>query len=132
MARVFDDVKLVWAGTTYTIRSDRMMGAIAAIERYITLRELHQAGAERDTVMLAPLAQAYAAALRHGGADVDADAVYQAMFAGDDTRGMVLDAIQGLTLLMIPPGAVADASAPGNGNRRQRRAAARSSRRPTN
>lgn len=132
---VFDDVHLEWAGKRYTIKGDNMMGAINAIERHITLKELGDYG-KRDTIPLAAVAQAYASVLRYAGASVQDAEVYRGMFTGSaaEKQQLILGAVAGLAAMMVPPKQFADlvaagSDAPGKPNRRQRRAAARSSKR---
>src|SRR5262249_33125756 len=113
----------------YTIPAKKIMGAIAVIERHITLKELGEAARDRGTVPLAALAAAYGAVLRYAGAEtVEDEELYRDMFTGAASN-TIIAAIEGLMAMMIPPQTVA--SAPGNGNRRQRRAAARSSQKPS-
>lgn len=76
MAGVFNDIELVWGGKTYTIKSHRVMGAIAQMEEHITMTEM-AAYSRRGTAPLARMCQAYAAMLKYAGARVTADEVYQ-------------------------------------------------------
>lgn len=127
---VFEDVHLEWDGKLFTIPAKRMMGAIAAIERHLTLKELHDNGTVRNTVPLSALAQAYGSVLRYAGAAIEDEAIYKLMFAGGDApKSTVMAAIQALMMMMVPPNASSRAAArgsepAGNVNRRQRRAAA--------
>lgn len=151
MAGIFEDVRLVWDGVTYTIPSNKVMGAIARIEQHVTLTELYMMVADRAKVRMTPLAKAYASVLSYAGAkDLDDEQVYIGLF-GIDRMDSVTSAINGLLELMIPPTELAKMKAaaekelrnqrkaadagkegappPGKPNRAQRRAAAsRSSR----
>jgi hypothetical protein len=134
MSGVFKDVYLAWRDRKYTVAANKVMGAIAVIERHVTLKELYEHG-KRGSVPLAALASAYADVLEYAGAEgVDARELYQDMFSGSSPQSAIIEAIQGLIAMMIPPQTLADAS-PKNLNRRQRRkaaAAARSSQKPSN
>lgn len=126
---VFDDVTLTFAGKEYKIPANMMMGAIARIEEFVTLKELHDIGSERATLKLSPIASAYAAALRYAGAKVADDEVYAGMFAGGaSSQVAVIGAVQGLISMMIPPSALRKEPPPGEGNRQARRGAASLSR----
>jgi hypothetical protein len=130
MSGVFQDVHLSWRGQPFTIPARKIMGAIAVIERHITLKELGSAARERETVPLSPLASAWAAVLSYAGAgEVSNEEIYRDMLGGG-AGDTIIPAIEGLMAMMIPPAQLASAPA-GNGNRRHRRraaAAARSSR----
>lgn len=97
---VFDDITLTWKGESYTIPSDRVMGAIARIEDRITLVELERAG---WNVPLSKISQGYGTALRYAGCRVTDDEVYAAMFEDSDTVSTAKQAIDTLLMLMMPP-----------------------------
>jgi hypothetical protein len=127
MSGVFQDVRLEWRSRPYTIPAQKIMGAIAVIERHITLKELGEAARDRGTVPLSALASAWAALIRYAGAeDVFDDEIYQEMFAGSASN-TIIAAIEGLMAMMIPPSKLASAPA-GNQNRRSRRKAAAAAR----
>jgi hypothetical protein len=133
MSGVFQDVRLEWHGKPLTIPARKIMGAIAVIERHITLKELGSAARDRETVPLAALASAWAAVLNYAGAEeVSNEEIYRDMLGGG-TGNTIIPAIEGLMAMMIPPQTLASAPA-GNPNRRQRgkaAAAARSSQKPS-
>jgi hypothetical protein len=127
MTGVFQDVRLAWGDRSFTIPAHKIMGAIAVIERHITLKELGTAARDRETVPLAALASAWAAVLNYAGAeDVSNEEIYRDMLGGG-AANTIIPAIEGLMAMMIPPAQLASAPA-GNPNRRQRRIAAAAAR----
>ena len=75
---IFTDIEMVWAGKTYTIKSHRMMGALAQVEQFVTGTELALFG-QRQTIPLVRMCQAYAAVLKYAGARVSEEDIYQAV-----------------------------------------------------
>lgn len=102
MAKIFEVISLTWKGEEYKIEPNRVMGAIASIEEYVTLKELHESGG-KGTLKLAALAQGYAAVLQYAGATVTADEVYASMFEKGSGRDMIVGAVNGLISMMVPP-----------------------------
>lgn len=103
----FEDIRLEWAGADYTIRANRVLGAIARIEDVVTLNEL-QRFAVRGTAPMAKIAMAYGAVLRYAGATVSDDEVYAGMFgAGGTSADAVVDSVSTLVAMMVPPNAIA-------------------------
>jgi hypothetical protein len=98
---VFTDIEMVWAGKVYTIKSTRVMGAIAQMEGHLTLSEMGSYS-HRQTVPLARLCQAYAAVLRYAGARVTAEEIYQFAFSGDDNQMAVFMAVMNLMMVATP------------------------------
>lgn len=95
------------APETYSIPSDRVFGAICAVEEIVTLKELSEGVANRGNVSTSRLARAYAAALRYAGAkDLSDEDVYHAMFTTVTASSAMVAAINGLLSLMIPPAAI--------------------------
>lgn len=127
---VFRDIILPWKGTDYTIPSKKVMGAIAAIEDVLTIKELYDASSGGN-IKFTRIAGAFGAALRYAGAEVEDDEVYAAMFAGEESQAVVVTAITGLLTMMIPPGAVQESATAEPGNAPAKKAAARSSRKPS-
>lgn len=130
---IFKDITLIWKGKEYVIPSDRVMGAIACAEQYVTLHELHQ-NAAGGTIKLTTLAAAYAGVLQYAGVkNVDVESVYGAMFEKNSGRDVILKAIEGLILMMVPPSAMnkVEDDEGGKGNRQTRRTAMRLSRKHT-
>lgn len=99
----FADIELEWGDRIYTIKSHRVMGAIARIEDIITLPELRACGL-RGGAPIGKLAMAYAAVLRYAGATVDDDEVYEKAFA-NSADGGVMVAIMNIMDLMLPKSA---------------------------
>lgn len=97
---IFQDVRLSWKGTDYTIKSDRVMGAIAVIEDHVTI----------DKVLggrpaFAEMSGAYAALLCYAGAKVKGEEVYESFFS-DGAAESAAAVITALQVLMIPPGLI--------------------------
>lgn len=125
---VFEDIRLAWDGAEYVIPADRVLGAIARIEKHLTLKELHENAAGRDTLPLALISMAYGGVLRYAGAKVSDDQVYLGIFGagGVAARDAVNAAVQGLLTMMIPPSAMVTAADRAAGKKKP--AAAKSSR----
>lgn len=98
-AKTFEDVRIGWNSNTYVVPADRVMGAIAAIEEVVTLKELAEY-AQRQTMPMAKLSMAYGSLLRYAGANVRDEEVYRAMYGGDS--GPIVSSIQTLLFLMVP------------------------------
>lgn len=101
---IFEDIKLTWQGRDYIIPPDRVMRAIAKIEDVITMSELGSyQNAKR--LPLAKISLAYAAVLRHAGAVVADEEVYNSLFAegAEKTVGNAVAALNALMVMMIPP-----------------------------
>lgn len=107
--RAFDDVPLEWSGKTYVIPSNAVLRTIAAIEDVVTLDEL-QGFARRGTAPMAKLAMAWGSVLRHGGARVTDDEVYEGMFSGETLKQSAA-ATTALLYMMIPKNIRPQASA---------------------
>lgn len=112
----FIDFPLAWHGKDLTIPANRVMGAIARVEDFVTLGEL-QESARRRAVPLGKISQAYAALLNYAGArEVTAEEVYVGMFG--DSAGANVQHIQeaclGLMSLMLPPDHLKIQEAPGD------------------
>jgi hypothetical protein len=99
---VFTDIEMVWAGKPYTIKSHRVMGLIAQIEDVITFNEIAMF-MRRQTVPMARLCEAYAAALKYAGAKVTAETIYQTVYAETEKQMLVLKAVTSLLALGLPP-----------------------------
>jgi hypothetical protein len=124
---VFDDISFEWAGHTYALKSDRVLGAIARIEDVVTFAELARVGSGKS-VPLAKLAMAYGAVLRYAGAKVTDDEVYAGILSSGNA-GTVIAAVTTLLSMMIPPGSIAETKEPPKGKAAP--AASNSSRKPT-
>lgn len=99
---VFEPIHMEWNGEKFTIPANRVLGAIARIEEHVTLNELRTDAGGRGTVRMVVLSRAYASVLRYAGAAVADEEVYESIF--EKTGGArMLEAIQGLMMLMIPP-----------------------------
>lgn len=123
---IFQDARLEWNGKPYFVRSGRMMGAIAAVEQFITGKELFDYFSTRNTVPMAKIAQGYAALLQYAGAEVQADEVYAGMFRSGEAQETVNAAVHGLLALMTPPDSMITAGDRAAGKKKP--AAAKSSR----
>jgi hypothetical protein len=99
---IFTDIEMVWGGRTYTIKSHRVMGAIAQIEDVVTFNEI-AAFMQRGTAPMARLCQGYAAALKYAGARVTGEDIYRAVYAEPEKQVIVLKAVTGLLALALPP-----------------------------
>lgn len=101
MAGVFPPVELEWRGRFYTVQPHRVMGLLVALERHVSLGEIH-AYSLRGASPVATFCQAYGAMLRYAGAHVRDEDVF-AFAMHDGHFQAVADAIKELTWLMIPP-----------------------------
>ncbi|MFN7177113.1 MAG: hypothetical protein ACK4MX_09515 [Thermaurantiacus sp.] len=126
---IFEAYNLEWAGEKLVIPPDRVMCAIAVVEQHITLHELFEVMGRRKTVEMVRLAEAYAALLNFAGAEVSAEEVYASFFMSGDQASAIISAVRGLQMLMIPPASYKVTE--GNGQDGPRKAAARSSKKPT-
>lgn len=99
--KLFDDIKLEWAGKAYIIPANKVLGAIARIEEIVSIREL-AACARESTLPVAKLSMAYGSVLRYAGAEVDDEDVYAGIFSGGDHAHQVATAVGGLLAMMIP------------------------------
>lgn len=112
----FESVKLTWHDRVFDIPPNKLLGAIARIEDFLTLAEITRF-ALAGSAPLAKIAQAYAAVLTYAGAHgVTADDVYYGMFSGDPgDMANAQNAIATLLGMMVPPGAtIAATEAPAN------------------
>lgn len=101
MSGVFQDIELEWNDRIYTIKSNRVMGAIYRIEDIITLQEF-QEYALKGTAPIGKLCGAYGAVLRYAGAPIKDEDVYDLMFRGDNAQEAILEAVLNLISLMLP------------------------------
>lgn len=107
---VFKDISLEWRGEPFVIPAKRVMRAIAIVEREMTLSDLVE---QRNTgrIRLTQVAAAFGHLLRFAGAKVEDEEVYEGMFGAGEQRASVLDALDTLLTLVIPPSAVKHAEA---------------------
>lgn len=99
----FDDVEIEWKGTKYTIKKNRVLGAIARIEDVVTMSELQRFW-DRGTAPMAKIAMAYGAVLRYVGVNVTDDEVYEGMFSKEKgSSENVVASVAALVEMMIPP-----------------------------
>ena len=106
MSSKFKPITLAWRGKKLTIAANRVMGAIARIEDYVTIVELQHYAAKK-TLPMAKLAEAFAAVIEYAGGQVTAEEVYQDMFATGEAQQNAMAAINALMVMMVPPEAVA-------------------------
>lgn len=129
MAGIFEDYTIAWHGMDHVIPAGSMLRVIASVEDVVTYGEL-LGFARRRTAPFAKLAQAYGIVLRAAGVAISDDDVYAGMFGIDISADMILDAINGLFGLMLPPserGGENEGGEPDPGNARKRAPAKASS-----
>lgn len=107
MGKVFDDVKLIWDGTEFTIPSNQVMGAIARVEDILTLAELGKMLRSSANIKVSKIATAYGALLRYASASVTDDEVYRGLFqvpedGSESPQSITQAALLALLSLMIP------------------------------
>lgn len=103
MTPIFEKIMLQWDGREYVIQPTDVMQCLAKIEDVVTLVELNNM-AQKHTLPLAKLSQAFSIVLRHAGAEVSADEVYAGMFGGDgEMQKRAQAAVMTLLTMMIPP-----------------------------
>lgn len=102
----FEDLSFDWAGKSYKLPANKVLGAIARVEDIITLNELQRYGS-RGAAPMAKLSMAYGALLRYAGAQVSDTEMYEAMFGDGKTveSSTIVEAIITLISVMIPPSA---------------------------
>jgi len=79
------------------------MGAIAAIEKVGTIKEIHDDNTNRGTVRLATLASAFGAVLRYAGSRVTDEEVYIGMHESGNELETTQAALGAIISIMIPP-----------------------------
>jgi hypothetical protein len=102
MAGIFTDIEMVWRDKPYTIKSHRVMGAIAVVEDIITFPEIAAFG-QRQTTPSVRLCQAYAALLKYAGARATPEDVLQLVTTDVSKQLIVMKAITGVLSLALPP-----------------------------
>jgi len=95
---IFKTIELSFKNKSYKIEPTSVMRCLAQIEDVITLSDLSNA----QRVPLVKLSQAYGIALRHAGANVTDEEVYEGVFE-DGGAAMISGAVSGLLSMMIPP-----------------------------
>jgi hypothetical protein len=112
--KLFDDIKLEWAGKAYTVPANRVLGAIARIEEVVTIKDLAHCAATQS-LPVAKLSMAYGSLLRYAGAEVTDEEIYAGMFGNVTDATRTAQAIGGLLAMMIPKNAI-KTSGGGSGN----------------
>jgi hypothetical protein len=113
---IFEPFKLgTWKDREYVVPADEIMRCIAKVEDYVTLFDLAEM---RSTGKLRTmqLSQGLAAAMRHAGAEVTAEELYNTLFTGSDAVKFVQRAwttLHALEILMIPPEHLREPDKPG-------------------
>lgn len=102
MPTIFEKIRLIWNGKEYSIPPDQVMMCIAKVEDVITMKELAEI-AEKKSLPLGKISMAFGAVLRHAGADVSDEEVYDGMFKGGAAQRQGLQAINALLSMMVPP-----------------------------
>lgn len=108
---IFQEVKLRWGDEEFVVAPDRIMPLLAKIEDVITIGEL-QRSVTQAKPPIAKLAMAFGIALRHAGAKVTDDEVYEGMFAEGELQVKVAQSVFSLLVLMIPPSKIVRRSDP--------------------
>lgn len=102
---IFEEITLTWKGEEFKIPPDQVMKVLAKVEDVITMVQLHR-HRENGDLPLVKISQAYGIALRHAGAHVKDEEIYNEIFAGDSVRAIALNAVLTLQMMMIPPAAL--------------------------
>ena len=110
MSKIFEDIKIKWDGTEYTIPSKKVMMAIALIEEHVTFSELGEAVRKRGGFSLVKISAAYGSVLRFAGAEVSDEEVYGELLSNEKMATNLQSVLNGLLAMMIPPSAIKDAS----------------------
>ncbi len=106
MTSVFKPVELDWKDQKYVIQANKVFGAIAAIEEQITFMKLVNQ-MQDGTPPLVSIAKAFSAVLKYVNApECEPENVYAAMFEGGDTQQRMMDSINTLLVMMVPPDAM--------------------------
>ena len=103
---IFQDVTLAWKDEEFTIPGNKVLGAIAIVEEHITFTQMIDA-LGRGRLPLVAIAKAFAGVLRYAGASVTDDEAYEGMFVGGDLQKKVIDSINTLLVMMVPPSQLA-------------------------
>jgi hypothetical protein len=99
------DVVLNWKGTDYRVDARDVLEMIGKIEDRITLWELNTYAQNPEKMQFRKVACGFAVALRHAGAKVTDEEVYEGMFDfKDQSRAAV--ALATLMRMMVPPEAL--------------------------
>lgn len=100
----FEPIPLEWSGKKYLIPADNVLRVIAQIEDVLTLGQLASAQSH-GRLPLAKIAIAFGIALRHAGAEVSDEDVYNGMFSagGAELQRRALTAVFTLQAMMVPP-----------------------------
>ena len=127
---IFEPVKLgTWKGQEYTIPAEEVVRCIAKVEQAVSIFDLM---AMRASGRLRPmqLCQGLGAALRHAGAAVTDEELYDELFKGRErAKDFVLRAwalLSSLEEMMIPPEHLRAEPKSGKGERGKRAASSRS------
>lgn len=101
---IFEEVRLSWGGKDYVIPPNDILRAIAKVEEVMTLGDLGNAQGQ-GRIPYAKLASAFGVLLRHAGATVTDEDVYNDIFKGGpkEMAKASLACIGTLMSLMIPP-----------------------------
>lgn len=111
---VFQDVCIEWDGKKYTIPSDQVLKAIAIIEEHFTIQQLISNMSNSENIKLVKLTSCIGEVLRYAGADVSDEKVYAGMFKEGEAREKVMQTIQVLVMMMLPPEKLAEIEDGGN------------------
>jgi hypothetical protein len=103
---IFQDVTLAWKDEKFTIPGSKELGAIAIVEEHITFTEMIDA-LGRGRPPLVAIAKAFAGVLRYAGANVTDEQAYEGMFSGGSLQRKIIDSINTLLVMMVPPSSLA-------------------------
>jgi len=113
---IFEPFKLgTWKDREYVVPADDIMRCIAKVEEYVTLFDLAEMRAT-GKIRSMQLSQGLAAAMRHAGAAVTAEELYNTLFTGGEAVKFVQRAwttLHALEVLMIPPEHLREPEKPG-------------------
>jgi hypothetical protein len=110
---VFEEIPLEWEGKRYTVKPEQVLTAIRLLEYMepaLTLQDLMRFRSA-GKMPFGTLSEAFALILRHAGADVTPEQVYEGMFTGksSEIQARAIAATTALLTLMIPPASLAKA-----------------------
>lgn len=96
---MFEPVVLRWQGKSITVAPERVLGAIATVEEFITIADL---ATLRNKPPIGRIAQAYTAVLRYAGVEVDGSKVYAAICDSSVDGVEITTGITAMLEMMIP------------------------------
>lgn len=118
--RRFQTITLTHNDQDLVIEPNRVMGLIDVVEEHVTLGEIVTDQSKRGTIRFGKLSQAYAAALRYGGAKVTDEEVYISLMPSGDHGALTMqqratEIVSALLQLMVPPAEAIEGKDQGGG-----------------